>query len=86
MPAGSAPPQNASPSTVSNNTTSGSSAQNNNFYENTMHSDTSSLQKRKSVISSQSTGSSNEVGYRARANVAISCHQVMSLIESRNCL
>ncbi|XP_035779608.1 uncharacterized protein LOC118459899 isoform X1 [Anopheles albimanus] len=60
MPAGSAPPQNASPSTVSNNTTSGSSAQNNNFYENTMHSDTSSLQKRKSVISSQSTGSSNE--------------------------
>lgn len=31
----------------------------NNFYENTMHSDTSSLQKRKSVISSQSTGSSN---------------------------
>lgn len=35
----------------------------NNFYENTMHSDTSSLHKRKSVISSQSTGSSNnEVG------------------------
>ncbi|XP_055853257.1 ankyrin repeat domain-containing protein 50 isoform X1 [Episyrphus balteatus] len=32
----------------------------NNFYENTMQSDTSSLQKRKSVISSQSTGSSNE--------------------------
>lgn len=31
----------------------------NNFYENTMHSDTSSLHKRKSVISSQSTGSSN---------------------------
>ncbi|XP_049530616.1 uncharacterized protein LOC125948509 isoform X3 [Anopheles darlingi] len=61
MPSGSAPPQNASPSTVSNNTTSCSSAQNNNFYENTMHSDTSSLQKRKSVISSQSTGSSNEV-------------------------
>lgn len=32
-----------------------------NFYENTMHSDTSSAKKRKSVISSQSTGSSNEV-------------------------
>lgn len=32
-----------------------------NFYENTMQSDSSSLQKRKSVISSQSTGSSNEV-------------------------
>lgn len=31
----------------------------NNFYENTMHSDASSLHKRKSVISSQSTGSSN---------------------------
>lgn len=31
----------------------------NNFYENTMHSDQSSLHKRKSVISSQSTGSSN---------------------------
>lgn len=37
------------------------STQSSNFYENTMHSDTSSLQKRKSVISSQSTGSSNEV-------------------------
>lgn len=36
--------------------------QNSNFYENTMQSDNSSLQKRKSVISSQSTGSSNEVG------------------------
>ncbi|XP_038105893.1 uncharacterized protein LOC6033723 isoform X2 [Culex quinquefasciatus] len=34
--------------------------QNSNFYENTMQSDNSSLQKRKSVISSQSTGSSNE--------------------------
>ncbi|XP_058058965.1 ankyrin repeat domain-containing protein 50 [Anopheles bellator] len=51
--------QNPSPSPNASNTT-GSSAQNNNFYENTMHSDTSSLQKRKSVISSQSTGSSNE--------------------------
>lgn len=38
-----------------------SSTQNSNFYENTMQSDNSSLQKRKSVISSQSTGSSNEV-------------------------
>lgn len=38
-----------------------SSTQNSNFYENTMHSDTSSAHKRKSVISSQSTGSSNEV-------------------------
>jgi hypothetical protein len=37
------------------------STQSSNFYENTMHSDTSSVQKRKSVISSQSTGSSNEV-------------------------
>ncbi|XP_055627069.1 ankyrin repeat domain-containing protein 50 [Toxorhynchites rutilus septentrionalis] len=37
-----------------------SSTQNSNFYENTMQSDNSSLQKRKSVISSQSTGSSNE--------------------------
>lgn len=37
------------------------STQSSNFYENTMHSDTSSLQKRKSVISSQSTESSNEV-------------------------
>ncbi|XP_058464595.1 uncharacterized protein LOC131438512 isoform X2 [Malaya genurostris] len=36
------------------------STQNSNFYENTMQSDNSSLQKRKSVISSQSTGSSNE--------------------------
>ncbi|XP_055594581.1 ankyrin repeat domain-containing protein 50-like [Uranotaenia lowii] len=39
----------------------GSSSQNSqNFYENTMQSDNSSLHKRKSVISSQSTGSSNE--------------------------
>lgn len=38
------------------------STQSSNFYENTMHSDTSSAKKRKSVISSQSTGSSNEVG------------------------
>lgn len=37
------------------------STQSSNFYENTMHSDTSSVKKRKSVISSQSTGSSNEV-------------------------
>jgi len=38
------------------------SSQNSNFYENTMHSDNSSIQnKRKSVISSHSTGSSNEV-------------------------
>lgn len=37
------------------------STQSSNFYENTMHSDTSSANKRKSVISSQSTGSSNEV-------------------------
>ncbi|CRK88732.1 CLUMA_CG002637, isoform A [Clunio marinus] len=36
------------------------STQSSNFYENTMHSDTSSAKKRKSVISSQSTGSSNE--------------------------
>ncbi|XP_053671203.1 ankyrin repeat domain-containing protein 50 [Anopheles nili] len=43
-----------------NSNTTNSTTQNNNFYENTMHSDTSSLQKRKSVISSQSTGSSNE--------------------------
>lgn len=33
----------------------------NNFYENTMNSANSSIHKRKSVISSQSTGSSNEV-------------------------
>ncbi|XP_063704648.1 uncharacterized protein LOC134834054 [Culicoides brevitarsis] len=33
----------------------------NNFYENTMNSADSSIQKRKSVISSQSTGSSTEV-------------------------
>ncbi|XP_030371679.1 ankyrin repeat domain-containing protein 50 isoform X2 [Scaptodrosophila lebanonensis] len=32
----------------------------NNFYQNTMQSDASSLHKRKSVISSQSTGSSND--------------------------
>lgn len=41
------------------------STQSSNFYENTMHSDTSSLQKRKSVISSQSTESSNEVSFFA---------------------
>lgn len=35
----------------------------NNFYENTMRSDVSSLHKRKSVISSQSTGSSNDVSF-----------------------
>lgn len=40
------------------------STQSSNFYENTMHSDTSSAKKRKSVISSQSTGSSNEVHLR----------------------
>lgn len=40
------------------------STQSSNFYENTMHSDTSSAKKRKSVISSQSTGSSNEVCIR----------------------
>lgn len=49
------------PTNATNATNSTQSS--NNFYENTMHSDTSSLQKRKSVISSQSTGSSNnEVG------------------------
>lgn len=45
------------PTNATNATNSTQSS--NNFYENTMHSDTSSLQKRKSVISSQSTGSSN---------------------------
>lgn len=51
----------------SNNTTnnalnaSSSTHSSNNFYQNTMQSDCSSLQKRKSVISSQSTGSSNDV-------------------------
>lgn len=37
------------------------STQSNSFYENTVHSNTSSAKKRKSIISSQSTGSSNEV-------------------------
>lgn len=41
----------------------------NNFYENTMRSDVSSLHKRKSVISSQSTGSSNDVGSTFASNV-----------------
>lgn len=40
---------------------SSSTHSSNNFYQNTMQSDTSSLHKRKSVISSQSTGSSNDV-------------------------
>ncbi|KAH8332806.1 hypothetical protein KR074_011070 [Drosophila pseudoananassae] len=39
---------------------SSSTHSSNNFYQNTMQSDTSSLHKRKSVISSQSTGSSND--------------------------
>ncbi|XP_017845921.1 ankyrin repeat domain-containing protein 50 [Drosophila busckii] len=39
---------------------SSSTHSSNNFYQNTMQSDASSLHKRKSVISSQSTGSSNE--------------------------
>lgn len=46
---------------ISHNHHATTSTQNSNFYENTMHSDTSSAKKRKSVISSQSTGSSNEV-------------------------
>ena len=40
---------------------SSSTHSSNNFYQNTMQSDASSLHKRKSVISSQSTGSSNDV-------------------------
>ena len=47
---------------VSSASTAAVGTANSNFYENTMQSDNSSLQKRKSVISSQSTGSSNEVG------------------------
>ena len=47
------------PSNILNASTSTHSS--NNFYQNTMLSDTSSLHKRKSVISSQSTGSSNDV-------------------------
>ncbi|XP_073816453.1 uncharacterized protein isoform X2 [Musca autumnalis] len=70
------PPQHASASsvcsaattaTVNNNmaapsilNASSSTHSSNNFYQNTMQSDTSSLHKRKSVISSQSTGSSND--------------------------
>ncbi|XP_004533203.1 uncharacterized protein LOC101450626 [Ceratitis capitata] len=46
------------PSNILNASTSTHSS--NNFYQNTMQSDTSSLHKRKSVISSQSTGSSND--------------------------
>lgn len=50
--------------TAANNSSSllnatNSTQSSNNFYENTMHSDHSSMHKRKSVISSQSTGSSN---------------------------
>lgn len=56
--AASAPPlQPASNCSLLNATNSTQSS--NNFYENTMHSDHSSVHKRKSVISSQSTGSSN---------------------------
>lgn len=47
----------SSPHNNASNSTQGS----NNFYENTMNSANSSIHKRKSVISSQSTGSSNEV-------------------------
>ncbi|XP_067617175.1 ankyrin repeat domain-containing protein 50 [Eurosta solidaginis] len=46
------------PSNILNASTSTHSS--NNFYQNTMQSDASSLHKRKSVISSQSTGSSND--------------------------
>ncbi|XP_017483641.1 PREDICTED: uncharacterized protein LOC108372461 isoform X1 [Rhagoletis zephyria] len=46
------------PSNMLNASTSTHSS--NNFYQNTMQSDASSLHKRKSVISSQSTGSSND--------------------------
>lgn len=42
---------------------SSSTHSSNNFYQNTMQSDCSSLHKRKSVISSQSTGSSNDVSF-----------------------
>ncbi|XP_055384961.1 uncharacterized protein LOC129614395 isoform X2 [Condylostylus longicornis] len=48
---------NAPPTNVLN---ASNSTHSSNFYENTMQSDNSSLQKRKSVISSQSTGSSND--------------------------
>ena len=58
----------ATTATVNNNmaapsilNASSSTHSSNNFYQNTMQSDTSSLHKRKSVISSQSTGSSNDV-------------------------
>uniref|UniRef100_A0A1I8PBA3 Uncharacterized protein n=1 Tax=Stomoxys calcitrans TaxID=35570 RepID=A0A1I8PBA3_STOCA len=57
----------ATTATVNNNmaapsilNASSSTHSSNNFYQNTMQSDTSSLHKRKSVISSQSTGSSND--------------------------
>uniref|UniRef100_A0A336KWP8 CSON012661 protein n=1 Tax=Culicoides sonorensis TaxID=179676 RepID=A0A336KWP8_CULSO len=57
-----------SPSSIQNNlmvpghmNATNSTQSSNNFYENTMNSADSSVQKRKSVISSQSTGSSNEV-------------------------
>ena len=43
---------------------SSSTHSSNNFYQNTMQSDASSLHKRKSVISSQSTGSSNDVSMK----------------------
>ncbi|KAJ6636922.1 Ankyrin repeat domain-containing protein 50 [Pseudolycoriella hygida] len=50
---------NQNPNLLMPTNATNSTQSSNNFYENTMHSDTSSLQKRKSVISSQSTGSSN---------------------------
>ncbi|XP_037910341.1 uncharacterized protein LOC119651072 isoform X2 [Hermetia illucens] len=50
-------PNNNIPPSVLN---ASNSTHSSNFYENTMQSDNSSLQKRKSIISSQSTGSSNE--------------------------
>ncbi|XP_055705484.1 ankyrin repeat domain-containing protein 50 [Phlebotomus papatasi] len=60
-PIGGNPSPNSSNLLMPNVASATGSTQSSNFYENTMHSDHSSLQKRKSVISSHSTGSSNEV-------------------------
>lgn len=55
----------------------------NNFYENTMHSDHSSLHKRKSVISSQSTGSSNNEASGAPVAVVVDIRSVLTHIHVR---
>lgn len=67
----------ATTATVNNNmaapsilNASSSTHSSNNFYQNTMQSDTSSLHKRKSVISSQSTGSSNDVSVQIIFNIS----------------